>query len=263
MLMLALGCAMNLAEMRSARVLEGGEWQLTQVNSVVVPSAAVARSIDPARELLGELGEDDELSAQEREVVLGGLTAVALSSPGYGTYLDAAVGLGHGFDLSARVGNGSYSVQARRSLLPPRKHPWHLSAGLRVGYSSGGAWLGVLDLANTALSVSSLRRLDLSAHAAAGRDFGEWGKLWWGPRLQASPYRMQLDASRIGLDPQTSTGTLGWAGGFVGGGIGWRWVHFCGELTVLGAWGRTQAYGSEYSVSGVVLAPHWGVQVTL
>ena len=263
MLLLLLGCAMNLAQMRSARVLEGGEVQLSEVNSVVVPSAAVVQSIDPARELLQQRNEDEPLDAEEREIVLGGLTAVALSSPGFGSYLDGAVGLGRGFDLSARVGNGSYSAELRRALLPYHQHPWHLSAGVRAGYSSGGAWLGVLDLANTALRVSTLRRLDLTGHVAAGREFGEWGKLWWGPKVQISPYRMQLDGSRIGLDPVETSGTLGWAGGFVGGAIGWRWVHFCGELTVLGAWGRTQAYGSEYEVSGVVVAPHWGVQVTL
>ena len=43
-LTLLSGCAMNLAELRSARVLRPGEMQITQGNNVVVPTSSVVES---------------------------------------------------------------------------------------------------------------------------------------------------------------------------------------------------------------------------
>ncbi|HJN77725.1 MAG TPA: hypothetical protein QGF58_27640 [Myxococcota bacterium] len=209
MLLWTLGCAINLAEMRSARVLRGGEVHVSQINSVVVPTAGVREAIDPARTLIDELEEDDSLSTEEREVLVGGLSAIALTGPGYG---------------------------------------------------SGGAWFSVLDWANKAVRVSKLRRLDTTASVTVGREFDEWGRLWWGAKTQVSPYVFELDGSDLGIGQERSTGTMTCAGGFVGGAIGWRWVHFGAELTVLHARGSVDAFGSEHDLSGLILAPHWGLQ---
>lgn len=260
MLLLSLGCAMNLSEMRSARVLRGGEVHVGQINSVVVPTASVRNAIDPAKTLIEELDED-ELTPEERQVVLGGLSAVALTGPGYGSFIDAAVGLGRGWEAGGRFGNGNYSLQVRRKI-PGLKAPWHSSASLRVGYGSGGAWFSVLDWANKAVKVSDLRRFDTSLSVSVGREFGEWGRLWWGPKAQVSPYLFELDGTAVGLGEESTRGTMVYAGGYVGGAVGYRWVHFAAELTVLHARGSVEAFDTEHDLSGLILAPHWGFQGT-
>jgi len=261
MLILTLGCAINLAEMRSARVLRGGEVHVAQINSVVVPTAGVRAAIDPAKTLIDEVGEDDELSPDEREVLVGGLSAIALTGPGYGTFLDGAVGLGRGWEGGIRVGNGTYALSMRRRLLP-WQGPWHGAAGLRWGYSSGGAWFSVLDWANKAVRVSDLKRMDTAATLTFGREFDEWGRVWWGTKAQVSPYVFELDGSRVGLAEERATGTMFYAGGYAGGAIGWRWVHFAFEFSVLHARGSVDAFGTEHDLSGVIVAPHWGLQGT-
>ena len=264
MLLLTLGCAINLAEMRGARVLRGGEIELAEINSVVVPSAAVRESIEPAKELVGQIEESDELTEDERRVLVGGMAAVALSGPGYGTFLDGNIGLGRGLEANARVGNGSYTLGLRKRVPLYRAAdpgPWHMALGVRGGVATGGAWLGVFNWANTAIRVSDLRRYDLSASLTAGREFKEWGRVWWGPKVQLSPYTWELDGSLVGLGTESSSGRLVYAGGFAGGAVGYRWIHLAGELTVVHTRGTLDAFGEEHSQRGWIVAPHWGVMV--
>ncbi|MCP4805006.1 MAG: hypothetical protein GY913_17075 [Proteobacteria bacterium] len=265
MLLLTLGCAINLAEMRGARVLRGGEIEVSEINSVVIPSAAVREAIDPAKELVGQIDESDQLTAEEREVLVGGMAAVALSGPGYGTFIDGNIGLGRGFEANARVGNGSYTLGMRKRIPLYRAGapgPWHMAVGVRGGLATGGAWLGIFNWANKAIRVSELRRYDLAGTLTVGREFAEWGRVWWGPKVQVSPYSWELDGTLVGLGAETSTGRLLYAGGFAGGSVGYRWIHLAGELTVVHTRGSLEAFGEEHSQQGWIVAPHWGVQVT-
>lgn len=261
---LLLGCAINLAEMRGARVLRGGEIELAEINSVVVPSAAVREAIDPAKALVDQLDGSEPLTDDERRVLVGGLAAVSLSGPGYGTFLDGNIGLGRGFEANARVGNGSYTLGMRKRIPLYRAGdpgPWHMALGVRGGVATGGAWLGIFNWANTAIRVSDLRRYDMSVSLTAGREFGEWGRLWWGPKAQLSPYRWDLDGDLVGLGQETSTGRLMYFGGFAGGAVGYRWIHMAGEISVFRTRGDLEAYGDTYSQKGWIVAPHWGVLV--
>ena len=92
------GCAINLSEARSARVLRGGEIQVSEVNNMVVPTRAFADIIDPAKAAIEAADEDRELSMEEKRTITKGATAIALSSPGYGAHLDVGLGLGYRFD---------------------------------------------------------------------------------------------------------------------------------------------------------------------
>jgi len=249
------GCAMNVSEARSARVLRGGEIQVAEVNDVVIPTRAVTGSIDSGRAAARAAG-DRTLSAEERRDLTGAAAAIALSGPGYGAHIDLGVGLGYRYDVQARIGNGVYALSLRRGFdLGPR---WFLALGARAAYNSGEAFLAYADDIFDWVKFSDTRRLDGQLFGQIGAEWGEWGKLWFGAKGMVSPLQTEVDTTRIGGDRERIATTLYHAGGFVGAAIGFRWIHFVAELTIMGATGHVRAFDQDYDLSGVVIAPSWG-----
>lgn len=259
MLLMLMACAANFAEMRSPRTLDAGEMQVTQANTVVIPTSTIRSSIQPAR-VVAERVSGDELSSQDKNTLVGGLVAISLASPGYGTYIDYAVGLEHGFELSARAGNGIYAVGARKSLV--RADPWYANTGLRVGYNSGGSWVGYLDTFNTVVDVWKLRRMDVQHTSTMGVELGYWGRAWWGYKVIYSPYKLDIDATRIGLGEDSTRSAIWTTGGVVGGAIGYRFVHVAGEVYVARSYGELELFDEAYDLKGWIISPTWGFQVT-
>lgn len=259
-LWLLSGCALNLAELRSARVLGGGEVQLTQGNTAVVPTAAVRETIDAAKLVIDARQSGEPLSEQQAQTLVAGATAVALSAPGYGGFGDLAVGFGYGWEGSLRMGSGVMGVGLRRRLYAAE--PVYAAAGLRAQRSGGAAWMTALDTANDLVSIAELRRYDLSATLEGGLEVAEAVKLWGGLRGGVSPYRLSLDATALGLGVGETSGRIGMIGGFAGIGVGWRYVHFTAELGVSRSYGAATLLGQPVELGGVVVHPSWGVQFT-
>jgi hypothetical protein len=95
-----------------------------------------------------------------------------------------------------------------------------------------------------------------------GREWEEWGKIWLGAKAMVSPYTLDIDASAVGLGETSTSSSMRYVGGFVGGGLGFRYVHFTVELSVLHASGDLEVFDRDYSLRGLVLAPSWGFQAT-
>ena len=106
-------CAMNVSETRPAKVLRGGEIQLSEMNDIVIPTRAVGGLIDGARDAANS-ADDGTLTPEERRTLIGAASAISLTGPGYGAHIDLAAGLGYRFDLQARIGNGIYALSLRR-----------------------------------------------------------------------------------------------------------------------------------------------------
>jgi hypothetical protein len=249
---------MNLAELRTARVLRPGEMQVTQGNNIVIPTSSVVESWNAAQ-IIADQDRAGMLSEEEALDLVGGATAIALSSPGYGTFLEYAVGLPRRFELSARFGNGIYGLGVRRGV---SKDQWHANLGIRAAYNGGGSWVSYANTLNSYIDVGKVRRVDLSATAMVGREWEEWGKIWLGAKAMVSPYTLDIDASAVGLGETSTSSSMRYVGGFVGGGLGFRYVHFTVELSVLYASGDLEVFDRDYSLRGLVLAPSWGFQAT-
>jgi hypothetical protein len=253
------GCAMNVSEARPARVLRGGEIQLAEVNDVVVPTRAVSGVIGGAREAAAAAG-DRALTDDERRSLTGAAAAVSLTGPGYGAHIDLAVGLGYRYDVQARLGNGIYALSLRRGVDLGRL--WHLALGVRGAYNTGQTFVQYASDVTEWVKLSETRRFDGQLFLQAGLEKGEWGRLWFGAKGMVSPLVTDIDTTRIGGDRERIRATLYHAGGFVGGAIGFRWFFFVAELTVLAASGHVRAFDQDYDLSGLVIAPSWGVMGT-
>jgi hypothetical protein len=258
-LALPAGCATNLTEARSARVLRGGEIQVAQINSVNVPTRVVGDLIDSGKQVVELLEQGGSPTDEQRKQLLGGAAAIALSGVGYGTHIDAGVGLGYRMDLSARIGNGTYALSLRRGFDIGR---WDAVVGVRAGYGSGSSWIPYFDEINDYAKITELKRFDGQLLAQIGRDFGAWSKVWFGAKGIVSPLWGSVDATPIGLPKADFDQVLGYYGGFVGAGLGYRWVHVVAELSVFYATGNVMLYDYDYDLSGVVIVPTFGLQGT-
>jgi len=250
------GCSMNVSETRPARVLRGGEIQVAEVNDVVIPTRAVSGVIGGARQAAAA-AKDRALTDDERRTLTGAAAAVSLTGPGYGAHIDLAVGLGYRYDLQARIGNGIYALSLRRGWDLGRV--WHLALGVRGAYNSGQTFFAYADDITEWVKLSDTRRFEGQAFVQAGPEWGEWGRLWFGAKGMVSPLATDIDTTRIGGSQERIRATLYHAGGFVGGAIGYRWFFFVAELTVMAAAGHVRAFDQDYDLSGVVIAPSWGV----
>lgn len=257
---LSLACATNLSEARPARVLAKGQMQITQANNIVAPLQVVSAVIEPGRTVLDALDESRPPTNEEQRKIAGAATGIALMGPGYGTHLDFGYGVGGGVDVSGRVGNGIYAASVRRGFELNEK--WHTNVGLRAGYNSGGSWIGYLENVNEVMPVADLTRWDLQGWWQVGRELGKWGRLWAGAKAMRSEYSLTLDGSRIELGKYSTKESLTMGGGFAGVALGYRFVFFVMELTVLYARGSLAVFGFEHDLSGLIIAPTWGFQGT-
>lgn len=257
--LLAAGCAMTLGELRPARPLRGGEVQAVYGQDLVLPTATVRQSIELGQQL-AEVARDDAagLSAEQKQDLTRGVAALALGSPGMGSWVEAGVGLGYGWDVGARVGSGSAGLVVRKGLW---RHPWSASVSARAGVNGGDLRLSALSTFNGLVEVGELRRADLGASAQLGLDLGEVGMLWGGAKGTVSPYTLTLDPSRVDLDPVQTQGRLSWVGPYAGAALGWRYVWLAAELSVLRAGGGFELYGEAVPMQGWVVLPSWGVVV--
>lgn len=253
------GCATNLSEARSARVLRGGEIQVAQANSVNFPVRVIGDVIDPGKQIVSSIDQGTPPTDEEAKKMVGAAAAIALTGVGYGTHIDVGVGLGYRLDLSARVGNGIYGLSLRRGF---ELGSWDACVGARAAYNSGATWVPYFDDLNSYVEISDTKRFDGQLFGQIGRDFGEWGKIWFGAKGMVSPFSSTVDTTLVGLGRTELSDTIGWVGGFFGFALGYRWFHFLGELAVLYSIGEVEAYGYRYDLSGVVVVPTWGLQLT-
>ncbi len=252
---LCCGCAVNLSEARPARVLRGGELQISEVNNVVVPLGALDDAFTSADTLV-KAARDKSLTQSQAQDLAGRAVAIALAGPGYGAHIDVTLGLGYRIDSNFRFGNGIYALSLRRGIDWDK---WHAAIGVRGGYNTGTSVIPYLNDLNSYVEIADTTRWDMQAFAQLGREYREWGRLWFGVKAMHSQFALTVDATAIGLGRTAIDDDLNYFGGNLGFALGYRYVYFVAELSVLTASGAISAFGTERSLAGTTVAPSWGI----
>ncbi len=251
-------CSINVNEARPARVLRGGEVQVSNVSGVVLPVGAVSDAVSPSQTLIDSAKNEEELTEDEQHELVRSAAAVAIQGPGYNSHLEVGVGMGYRIDLAARWGSGIYALSARRGFDLGR---WDASFGSRLAYNTGESWIPYLDELNRVVGVADMTRIDTQLFGQLGREWGEWFRLWFGAKGIYSTYSARIDPSRLGLAPTEINDHLWYAGGFVGAAIGYRYVFVLAEFMALYTWADADIYGRNEDLSGLLLAPSWGFRL--
>jgi hypothetical protein len=257
--LLAAGCAVNLSESRPARVLRGGEIQISDVSSLVVPLGSVDTAISGGKTAAKNIEHNTSPSPDDKRQLVGSAAAIGLTGPGYGNHLEIAAGFGYRLDTALRIGNGIYSAALRRGF---DLGSWDSNIGVRLGYNSGESVLSYLDTINSYAKITDTKRVDMSFTAQIGREFGEWGKIWAVAKTMYSRYSVNVDAQSLDLGREKINDHLLYYGGALGAALGFRWIHFVMELGVYELSCKVNAFGNSYDLSGVTITPSWGFQGT-
>ncbi|MSQ83346.1 MAG: hypothetical protein EXR77_10745 [Myxococcales bacterium] len=250
------GCAVNLSEARPARVLRGGEVQVSEINNIIVPTGALADGAKSVELVYTALREKKSLSAVEQRDFAGRTAANALTGPGFGAHVDISLGLGYRLDTSFRFGNGIYAASVRRGFDGPK---WHGNVGVRAGYNTGMSVIPYLEQLNSYVEIADTSRWDWQAFAQLGREFQQWGRIWFGAKAMRSVFTVTVDATKLGLSKEVIDDQLDYLGGSFGFALGYRYAFFVGELHVLRSIGSVYAFGGERGLNGITIAPSWGI----
>jgi len=215
--------------------------------------------IEPGKTVISSVQDKHKPTPAQERTLVASAAAIALSGPGYGSHIEGALGLGYRLDVAGRIGNGIYALALRRGFDIGN---WDASLGVRAGYNSGESVISYFNTINDYVSIAKVSRFDGQVFGQVGREFGEIFKIWAGAKGMWSPYSGEVDASRIGLGTQHFSDQLFYYGGFLGGALGFRYIHLVAELTVLEASGSVRLFGVRHDLSGLTLSPAWGVQGT-
>ncbi len=256
---LAGGCALNLNEARPARVLRGGEMEISQVSSVVLPTAFFTQAIDAADQSARAVTQGEEVDEAQRRSILRAAVLSAVHGPGYDAQLQFGLGLGYRFDVSARLASGIYGLSVRRGF---DLGLWDGSLGARLLYNTGSSTIPYVDDINDVLSVADTQRLDSQLFASVGREWGEWGRLWFGAKGMHSIYRVDVEGDILDTGDVRVTGQAYYLGGFVGLALGFRYLFVVAEIMALYSWGGGDIGGRDIDLDTPVLVPSWGLRGT-
>lgn len=240
-------------------MLPAEAWQVAWSNHVVAPTSVVGDVIDPARKLVAAYKDGGTPSDDEARALVGAATAISVSGPGFGTHLEVARGLGAGFEVSARVGNGIYGAGLRYGV---DGEAWDAALGARLAYNSGSSMVPFFDDLNGFVNVAGMSRVETQLVFAMGKDLGDVFKLWLGLKGISSSLDADVNASAIGLGKDKIDDRINTYGSFVGLALGYRWLHAFAELALLYSVGGIEVFGTDYDLSGIVIAPAWGLQIT-
>jgi len=257
--LLVAGCAINLSESRTPRVLRGGEMQISSINSVVVPVGSVNTAIGAGKTVVRNIDQGTSPTDEDKRQLVGSAVAIGLTGPGYGNHLEFALGLGYRLDTALRIGNGIYALALRRGF---DLGWWDSNIGLRVGYNTGESVVSYLDSINSYAQITETKRIDTSLSGQIGREFGEWGRVWAVAKGMYSRYWVDVETRLLGLGSEKINDHLFYYGGALGAAFGFRYVYFVMELGVYLLNCKVSTFGNSYDLSGITITPSWGFMGT-
>ncbi len=262
------GCATSTSTLQSARTLDQGEVQITAAASVPLSTVVVKEMVDSAEVAVKRLkdAETADRAATEEEIrqSVETATALALFTPSMYPELLGRVGIVERFDAGLRLSYSLVKVEAKFQYLELKDK---VDASVFIGYAYhfGVApsfaekiydifeYVGLVDYS----------RHDLDVGLLFGREWGEWLSLYGGPRYVVSFVALDINLKKVELpaelpspDINTQIHQIGAVGGMM---IGYKYIFFNMELTLLWSVFKPEIVGETIDLSSMVISPTIGL----
>ncbi len=231
---------------------------------------------------LGDLAEKGDAIAKKRaagaaltveeqdDLVESGL-ALALDPPSAAGELQGRYGVADSIDVGVRFAtSATVRLDGRWQFLKsgaPDGSGFAGSAGVGLGYYAKSFEIPNHDI-ELLVGVADLKRVELDAPILFGWS-GPIGHFWFGPKFVVNRYWADVTLAflQTPIVDGTATGTNVFYGGQLGGAVGYKYVWFGAELSImqLSSSGRvdSSAYNSDLSFGGLVLYPAVGIIVQI
>lgn len=247
-----VACTTTLSTMQPAAALPKGKFHTAvgmggsvapgPIVDIIQSAVAIAQNPDPSEE-------------EKQDFLTAGL-ALALTPPGVQSEYAVRYGLGEGFDLGVRYTVNSLQAEGKYQFLRSEDTGgFDASIGLGVGHH---IFTGVVFDVLEALEINDFSRNDVSGTLMFGRHPNDAVHYWFGPKYITSRYKVDSVFETVGA-VNSSEGSMHYIGGSAGVALGWRYVWFVGELTVMDLIFNANVLGADRDLGGVVIYPAGGI----
>jgi hypothetical protein len=262
--LLLSGCAPALSTFTPAHVAKSGHVQLELGSDVSYPTGTIEELNDGLDALTDSAQTDAVLTEDEQREILNAATSTVLNPPSLNSHVGAGVGVAKDVEVQGRLFSGGLRVGGRYQFLHQKEQSVDLSAGLGIGRYSFS--LGIPELP-TLLDIEDYSRWMVDTGVLVG-NHGNWYRWWAGPKLLYGSFDAVITLTPPGGDVYAFSmeGRSLYAGGQAGVALGYKWVFFVFELTVmhLSTSARFAAQGTgiepyEPSIGGTIYYPGVGL----
>lgn len=217
--------------MRPAHVAPKGHFQAELGMDVSVPTGTIAEVVEAGEALVTAADERDLTDAEKKELYDGGI-ALALNPPSATYRMGLAYTPLENWDIALRYSISAIGLVSRYQILHAKKHGVDFSAGLGVSryvYEFPvSSVLGIIEL-------EDFTRWQFEIPLQFGVS-GNWYRVWGGPRVMFTTFGTSLKLS-IPFVKEVELGSFKgngvYLGGQIGGALGYKYVFFAVELTMV------------------------------
>lgn len=258
----ALGCAPALSTMRPAHVAPKGHFQAELGMDVSIPTGTIVDVVEAGSALVSA-AENRDLSEPERREVFEAGVALAFNPPSVTQHIALAYTPLENWDVALRYSISAFGLMSRYQILHAKKHGVDFSAGLGISryvYEFPvSSVLGILEL-------EDYTRWQFEVPLQFGKS-GSWYRVWGGPRVMFTTFGTSLKLSIPFTDDvelASFSGTGVYLGGQIGAALGYKYVFFGVELTMveLLSGGELNAFGNQLldtKVNSFLIYPSFGL----
>ncbi len=260
-----IGCVSPMSTFHTGRTTPRNRVALTTGVGLNVASSFVGAVVDNAEmvarkvEQAATQNQVAALTDDEKRDLMRGACSYALFGPLPLWEIGLRYGILDRWDAGVAYTTSGFRFETKVQLL--RRETLDLAVGLQ-------AMRQVLEIPlpgflKDVFQIEDLSRTDLVLPVVASRSFGKYGFVYGGPKfvysfLQADVIERVSDLA--GKETKTSKG-MWQLGGFVGGGVGYKYVFVMLELNVLYYSYRPTLLDTEVDMSGVDFYPALGLKV--
>jgi hypothetical protein len=253
LIVLGSGCTTALSTAQPAETLPKGTWRASGGMEIGVPVSRIADALDAAATLEEKIADDPNYmpTAEEQREYEDAAIGLALNAPGPIVDLMLRRGFGHHLELGGRYTSTGFQIDGKFQFLDGA---W--DGAISVGYARHafkGLIFDVLEL----LKVDDFSRNDILIPVIFGRPLGDYGRVWFGPRLQIAFVHVDGQLEKVG-DIDTDA-TIYYVGGFGGVSAGYKGIEAYVELTVMEMIAKPTIFGEKRDLGGIVVAPTLGL----
>jgi hypothetical protein len=238
--------------------------QVEAGTDISYPPDTLSSLYDTAK-TLSDAANNRELTSDEQRVVLKGAATQLLNPISANAHIGIGVGVYENTEVQARWFSGGWRLGARYQFLSKKDDGIDLSLGLGFGRYSYS--FGVPDIVDI-LSIDDYRRFMVDVPLLLGSS-GTWYRWWGGPKMVLGTYhagaRLQIPSTDE-LYGFELNGVSRYLGGQLGGALGYKWIFFAMELTVVhfSTTAKFEAVGASTSsydakIDGTIIYPGLGL----
>jgi hypothetical protein len=252
-----VGCTTTLSTMQPAAALKKGDYHAAVGTGGNLAPGPIVDAFKTAKSIADDVNNGVQPDAQDEQDFLTAALAIALNPPGVENEFAFRYGLGGGFDLGLRYTINSIQLEGKYQFLDEGPGGWAGSIGLGFGHHIfAGPVFDVLEF----LQIDEFSRNDISVPLMFGRQPNDYVQYWLGPKYIASRYK--IDAIFEATNAvENEAGAMQYFGGTAGFALGYRYVWFMAELTVMNLIFNANVLGEDRDLGGVVIYPAGGLMV--